>query len=204
MCWVGCGDMRFCTSVLIPPWNLNVVVFRLSIPPRYAVAAHMLNDISTAMASGAWEEARELARCAKQNWDGLKDHPSLRWVVLWCLWGSLTDLVVNCVRSSSSWGTHSFCSVVRPACVVELPPRFAWGQKCRVSSRECLKVWSDFYNPGPSMADSGLPPAGGLAPLGFGQLNYNHGGSLAAGQKLSSSGGNSRSCCFEQENESYL
>lgn len=46
---------------------------------RYAVAAHTLNDISTAMASGAWEEARELARCAKQDWDGLKDHPSLRY-----------------------------------------------------------------------------------------------------------------------------
>ncbi|KAM9092586.1 fanconi-associated nuclease 1 isoform 1-T2 [Megaptera novaeangliae] len=46
---------------------------------RYAAAAHMLNDISTAMASGAWEEARELARCAKQDWDGLKDHPSLRY-----------------------------------------------------------------------------------------------------------------------------
>lgn len=47
-------------------------------PLRYAVAAHTLNDISTVMASGAWEEARELARCAKQDWDGLKDHPSLR------------------------------------------------------------------------------------------------------------------------------
>ncbi|XP_067555061.1 fanconi-associated nuclease 1 isoform X2 [Pseudorca crassidens] len=46
---------------------------------RYATAAHMLNDISTAMASGAWEEARELARCAKQAWDGLKGHPSLRY-----------------------------------------------------------------------------------------------------------------------------
>ncbi|XP_033708150.1 fanconi-associated nuclease 1 isoform X4 [Tursiops truncatus] len=46
---------------------------------RYAAAAHMLNDISTAMASGAWEEARELARCAKQAWDGLKGHPSLRY-----------------------------------------------------------------------------------------------------------------------------
>ncbi|XP_068847264.1 fanconi-associated nuclease 1 [Capricornis sumatraensis] len=46
---------------------------------RYAVAAHTLNDISTAMASGAWEQARELARCAKQDWDGLKDHPSLRY-----------------------------------------------------------------------------------------------------------------------------
>ncbi|XP_026945075.1 fanconi-associated nuclease 1 isoform X4 [Sagmatias obliquidens] len=46
---------------------------------RYAAAAHMLNDISTAMASGAWEEARELARCAKQDWDGLKGHPSLRY-----------------------------------------------------------------------------------------------------------------------------
>lgn len=45
---------------------------------RYAAAAHMLNAISTAMASGAWEEARELARCAKQDWDGLKGHPSLR------------------------------------------------------------------------------------------------------------------------------
>ncbi|XP_057576316.1 fanconi-associated nuclease 1 isoform X2 [Hippopotamus amphibius kiboko] len=46
---------------------------------RYAAAAHMLNDISTAMASGAWEEARELARSAKQDWDRLKDHPSLRY-----------------------------------------------------------------------------------------------------------------------------
>lgn len=167
MCWVGYGDMRLhqCSSPLKPECRGFPPVRP---PPRYAVAVHMLNDISTAMASGAWEEARELARCAKQNWDGLKDHPSLRWVVLWCLWGSLTDLVVNCVRSSSSWGTRSFCSVVRPACVAELPPRFAWGQKCRMSSRECLKVWSDFYNPGPSAADSGLPPAGGLAPLVFG------------------------------------
>ena len=93
--------------------------------------------------------------------------------------------------------------MVRSSCVVEIPPRFAWSQKYRVSSREYLKVWSDFYTTGLSVADSGLPPAGGLAPLGFGQLNYNHGRSLAAGQKLSS-GGNSRSCCFEQENESYL
>ncbi|XP_055273944.1 fanconi-associated nuclease 1 isoform X1 [Moschus berezovskii] len=46
---------------------------------RYEVATHTLNDISTAMASGAWEEARELARCAKQDWDELKDQPSLRY-----------------------------------------------------------------------------------------------------------------------------
>lgn len=203
MCWVGCEDVRFYTSVLIPHWNLNVVASRLS-PHRYAVAAHTLNDISTAMASGAWEQARELARCAKQDWDGLKDHPSLRWG------GSLVPVRVtdwpscsNCVRSSFSWGTCSFGSVVRSSCVVEIPPRFAWSQKYRVSSREYLKVWSDFYTPGPSVADSGLPPAGGLAPLWFGQLNYNHGRSLAAGQKLSS-GGSSRGCCFEQENESYL
>ena len=92
---------------------------------------------------------------------------------------------------------------MRPACVVELPPHFAWSQKYWVSSRECLKVWGDFYTPSLSVADNGLPPAGALAHLGFGQLNYNPGGSLAAGQMLSS-GGNSRSCCFEQENESYL
>ena len=77
MCWVGYGDMRLhqCSSPLKPECRGFPPVRP---PPRYAVAVHMLNDISTAMASGAWEEARELARCAKQNWDGLKDHPSLR------------------------------------------------------------------------------------------------------------------------------
>lgn len=45
---------------------------------RYATAAHMLNDISTAMVSGKWKEAHELAQCAKRDWDQLKGHPSLR------------------------------------------------------------------------------------------------------------------------------
>ncbi|XP_038169618.1 fanconi-associated nuclease 1 [Arvicola amphibius] len=45
---------------------------------RYAAAAHMLSDISTAMASGNWEEAKELSRSAKRDWDQLKSHPSLR------------------------------------------------------------------------------------------------------------------------------
>ncbi|KAM5291669.1 fanconi-associated nuclease 1 [Ctenodactylus gundi] len=45
---------------------------------RYAAAAHMLNDISTAMASGNWEEAKELSEHAKREWSTLKDHPSLR------------------------------------------------------------------------------------------------------------------------------
>ncbi|XP_057612560.1 fanconi-associated nuclease 1 isoform X3 [Chionomys nivalis] len=45
---------------------------------RYAAAAHTLSDISAAMASGNWEEAKELSRSAKRDWDQLKSHPSLR------------------------------------------------------------------------------------------------------------------------------
>ncbi|XP_029806858.1 fanconi-associated nuclease 1 isoform X2 [Suricata suricatta] len=46
---------------------------------RYAAAAHMLSDISTAMANGNWKEAKELSQCAKSDWDKLKSHPSLRY-----------------------------------------------------------------------------------------------------------------------------
>ncbi|GAB1292179.1 Fanconi-associated nuclease 1 [Apodemus speciosus] len=46
---------------------------------RYAAAAHMLSDISAAMASGNWEEAKELSQSAKRDWDQLKGHPSLRY-----------------------------------------------------------------------------------------------------------------------------
>nr|XP_012327893.1 fanconi-associated nuclease 1 isoform X2 [Aotus nancymaae] len=46
---------------------------------RYAAAVHMLSDISSAMANGNWEEAKELAQCAKRDWNRLKNHPSLRW-----------------------------------------------------------------------------------------------------------------------------
>ncbi|KAM6181924.1 fanconi-associated nuclease 1 isoform 2-T2 [Erethizon dorsatum] len=45
---------------------------------RYAAAVHMLSDISTAMANGNWEEAKELSDSAKREWDKLKNHPSLR------------------------------------------------------------------------------------------------------------------------------
>ncbi|XP_032115836.1 fanconi-associated nuclease 1 isoform X7 [Sapajus apella] len=45
---------------------------------RYAAAVHMLSDISSAMANGNWEEAKELAQCAKRDWNRLKNHPSLR------------------------------------------------------------------------------------------------------------------------------
>nr|XP_005559104.1 PREDICTED: fanconi-associated nuclease 1 isoform X1 [Macaca fascicularis]XP_005559105.1 PREDICTED: fanconi-associated nuclease 1 isoform X1 [Macaca fascicularis]XP_005559106.1 PREDICTED: fanconi-associated nuclease 1 isoform X1 [Macaca fascicularis]XP_005559107.1 PREDICTED: fanconi-associated nuclease 1 isoform X1 [Macaca fascicularis]XP_015308065.1 PREDICTED: fanconi-associated nuclease 1 isoform X1 [Macaca fascicularis] len=45
---------------------------------RYAAATHMLSDISSAMANGNWEEAKELAQCAKRDWNRLKNHPSLR------------------------------------------------------------------------------------------------------------------------------
>ncbi|KAM5291273.1 fanconi-associated nuclease 1 isoform 2-T4 [Glossophaga mutica] len=45
---------------------------------RYAAAARTLSDISTAMASGHWKEANELAQGAKRDWNALKSHPSLR------------------------------------------------------------------------------------------------------------------------------
>ncbi|XP_029410664.1 fanconi-associated nuclease 1 isoform X2 [Nannospalax galili] len=46
---------------------------------RYAAAAHMLSDISTAVASGNWEEAKALSQSAKQDWNKLKSHPSLKY-----------------------------------------------------------------------------------------------------------------------------
>ncbi|NXP25332.1 FAN1 nuclease, partial [Scytalopus superciliaris] len=44
---------------------------------RYATAAHLSNDIATAMVNGNWEEAHNLYLCAKQTWNELKNHPSL-------------------------------------------------------------------------------------------------------------------------------
>ncbi|NXY18014.1 FAN1 nuclease, partial [Atrichornis clamosus] len=44
---------------------------------RYATAAHLSNDIATAMVNGNWEEANHLYLCAKQTWSELKNHPSL-------------------------------------------------------------------------------------------------------------------------------
>ncbi|XP_073083192.1 fanconi-associated nuclease 1 isoform X1 [Manis javanica] len=46
---------------------------------RYAAAVHMLSDISTAMANGNWQEAKELSQGAKRDWNKLKSHPSLRY-----------------------------------------------------------------------------------------------------------------------------
>ncbi|XP_016055748.1 PREDICTED: fanconi-associated nuclease 1 isoform X2 [Miniopterus natalensis] len=46
---------------------------------RYAAAAHMLSDISTAMAGGDWKAANELSQCARRDWNKLKNHPSLRY-----------------------------------------------------------------------------------------------------------------------------
>ncbi|XP_025915160.1 fanconi-associated nuclease 1 isoform X2 [Apteryx rowi] len=45
---------------------------------RYATAAHLSNDIATAMANGNWEEANYLYMCAKETWNELKNQPSLR------------------------------------------------------------------------------------------------------------------------------
>ncbi|NWS72140.1 FAN1 nuclease, partial [Crotophaga sulcirostris] len=44
---------------------------------RYATAAHVSNDIATAMVNGNWEEAHHLYMCAKETWRELKNHPSL-------------------------------------------------------------------------------------------------------------------------------
>ncbi|NXE17689.1 FAN1 nuclease, partial [Ardeotis kori] len=44
---------------------------------RYATAAHLSNDIATAMVNGNWEEANHLYTCAKETWNQLKNHPSL-------------------------------------------------------------------------------------------------------------------------------
>ncbi|XP_072725247.1 fanconi-associated nuclease 1 isoform X2 [Ciconia boyciana] len=44
---------------------------------RYATAAHLSNDIATAMVNGNWEEANRLYMCAKETWNELKNHPSL-------------------------------------------------------------------------------------------------------------------------------
>ncbi|NXS52777.1 FAN1 nuclease, partial [Brachypteracias leptosomus] len=44
---------------------------------RYATAAHLSNDIATAMVNGNWEEAHQLYMSAKETWNELKNHPSL-------------------------------------------------------------------------------------------------------------------------------
>ncbi|NXE09073.1 FAN1 nuclease, partial [Lophotis ruficrista] len=44
---------------------------------RYATAAHLSNDIATAMVNGNWEEANNLYMCAKETWNELKNHSSL-------------------------------------------------------------------------------------------------------------------------------
>ncbi|XP_030433423.1 fanconi-associated nuclease 1 isoform X1 [Gopherus evgoodei] len=46
---------------------------------RYATAAHLSNDVATAMANGNWIEAKYLYMCAKETWYELKSHPSLRY-----------------------------------------------------------------------------------------------------------------------------
>ncbi|KAJ7311273.1 hypothetical protein JRQ81_006887 [Phrynocephalus forsythii] len=45
---------------------------------RYATAAHLSSDISVAVASGKWEEARGLYVAARETWQELKHLPSLR------------------------------------------------------------------------------------------------------------------------------
>uniref|UniRef100_A0A6I8N5G7 Fanconi-associated nuclease n=1 Tax=Ornithorhynchus anatinus TaxID=9258 RepID=A0A6I8N5G7_ORNAN len=45
---------------------------------RYASAVHTLNDVATAMTNGNWKEANELYKCAKEVWNNLKNHSSLR------------------------------------------------------------------------------------------------------------------------------
>lgn len=54
--------------------NTMIMFFSL----RYATAAHLSNGIATAMVNGNWEEANHLYMCAKETWNELKNHPSLR------------------------------------------------------------------------------------------------------------------------------
>ncbi|XP_035191392.1 fanconi-associated nuclease 1 [Oxyura jamaicensis] len=44
---------------------------------RYATAAHLSNDIATALVNGNLEEANHLYTCAKETWNEVKNHPSL-------------------------------------------------------------------------------------------------------------------------------
>ncbi|XP_019359894.1 PREDICTED: fanconi-associated nuclease 1 isoform X2 [Gavialis gangeticus] len=46
---------------------------------RYTTAAHMSNNIATAMANGNWTEANHLYMCAKETWHGMKNLTSLRY-----------------------------------------------------------------------------------------------------------------------------
>nr|XP_020640395.1 fanconi-associated nuclease 1 [Pogona vitticeps] len=45
---------------------------------RYATAAHMSNDISVAMVNGNWKGAHKLYETAREMWQELQHHPSLR------------------------------------------------------------------------------------------------------------------------------
>ncbi|XP_011946707.1 PREDICTED: fanconi-associated nuclease 1 isoform X3 [Cercocebus atys] len=79
---VNLGRMEFPTYTI----NRKTQIFQdrddliswMAFSSRYAAATHMLSDISSAMANGNWEEAKELAQCAKRDWNRLKNHPSLR------------------------------------------------------------------------------------------------------------------------------
>lgn len=64
--------MAVVRGTLLTTWSLVASL------PRYAAAVHTLSDISAAMASGNWAEAKELSDGAKREWSKLKDHPSLR------------------------------------------------------------------------------------------------------------------------------
>ncbi|NWX96766.1 FAN1 nuclease, partial [Nothoprocta ornata] len=44
---------------------------------RYSTAAHLSNDIATAVANGNWEEANRLYMCGKETWNELKNQPFL-------------------------------------------------------------------------------------------------------------------------------
>ncbi|EPY77849.1 fanconi-associated nuclease 1 isoform 3 [Camelus ferus] len=89
---------------------------------RYATAVHALSDIAAAMARGAWEEARKLSQVAQQDWDRLKNHPSLREDhVPFVLWSN-QRVELNFLPASHG---------------AQVPYVMAGG----------LKVWSDFYVP---------------------------------------------------------
>ncbi|XP_005871139.1 PREDICTED: fanconi-associated nuclease 1 isoform X4 [Myotis brandtii] len=59
-------------------WGKNAPGVGAVILKRYAAAAHVLSDISAAMAAGNWKEANALSQGARRDWKELKSHPSLR------------------------------------------------------------------------------------------------------------------------------
>ncbi|XP_059533922.1 fanconi-associated nuclease 1 isoform X8 [Myotis daubentonii] len=70
--------LRLARQPSVCTWGTRAPGVGAVILKRYAAAAHLLSDISAAMAAGNWEEANALSQGARRDWEELKGHPSLR------------------------------------------------------------------------------------------------------------------------------